>query len=310
MRSFLISIATIFCILESSFLVADDITEIIPDTERQALIALYKSTDGDHWKNQDNWFGPAGSECRWRGIQCAPDVADPAGVHWYVYGIDLSENNLSGTLPSELGALSHLSSIYLLDNNLTGNIPPEFDNFEELEELLLNGNHLSGKLPPKLLERFDNGQIRFLGYAGQFSPIVQIEYEFNPVAIICDDFDAVLKSDGSVTLKTKICRQKTAKDRATFWETKIGYLDRYTGDFDRLARMIERFGFYEMESEYTRNITHGVYETVTVKHLDGKTVSVKDYTDKGPMNLWFLKRAIMGAVFNAEWEKVQERNRK
>jgi hypothetical protein len=281
MRSFLIATITIFCIFNCSIiLVAEDIPEIIPDVERQALIALYKSTNGDQWKNHENWLGPPGSECRWHGVQCAPDVADPDEVHWYVY------------------------EIHLLGNNLEGTLPPEFDNFEKIEELLLIGNHLSGTLPPKILKKFDDGEIRFLGYAGQFSPIVQIEFDFNPVAIICDDYHAVLKSDGSAILKTKVCRRKTENDRATFWETKIGFLNRYTGDFDRLARMIERFGFYEMDSEYNKLITHGVYETITIKHLDGKMVSVKDYTDEGPMNLWFLKRAITGALFNAEWETV------
>jgi hypothetical protein len=281
MQNLLMLTSTWLCILALSYvLAADDIPQLIPDTERQALIAFYNSTNGDQWKNHENWLGPPGSECRWHGIQCAPDLEDPGEVHWNVYEIDLLENNLVGTLPAE------------------------FDNFEKLEELLLSGNHLSGNLPPKLLQRFDDGQIRFLGYAGQFSPIVQIEFDFNPVAIICDDYHAVLKSDGSAILKTKVCRRKTENDRATFWETKNGFLDRYTGDFDRLARMIERFGFYEMDSEYSTPITHGVYETITIKHLDGKTTAVKDYTDAGPMNLWFIKRAIAGALFNAEWATV------
>jgi Leucine Rich Repeat (LRR) protein len=304
MRSFLISTVTVFFIFHCSVAsVAVDIPEI-PDAERQGLIALYKSTNGDHWKNHENWLGPLGSECRWHGVECAPDEQYTDKGQWHVYGIHLLENNLTGELPSELGALTRLSHIDLLDNNLTGNIPSEFDNFDKLEEFLLSRNHLSGNLPPKLLKRFDDGQIRFLGYAGQFSPIVQIEFDFNPAAIICGDYHAVLKSDGSAILKTKICRRKSENDRFTYWETKTGFLDRYTGDFDRLVRMIERFGFYEMESEYNKPITHGVYETITIKHLDGKTIAVKDYTDAGPMNLWFLKRAITGALFNVEWETV------
>jgi hypothetical protein len=105
MRSFLISTAIIFCILQNSFLVGDDLTEIIPDAERQALIALYKSTNGDRWKNHDNWLGPSGSECTWSGIHCAPDVSTQGEVHWHVYGIDLLKNNLVGTLPSEFDNL-------------------------------------------------------------------------------------------------------------------------------------------------------------------------------------------------------------
>jgi len=42
----------------------------IPVAERNALIELYNSTNGDSWLNKENWLGDAGSECAWYGVGC------------------------------------------------------------------------------------------------------------------------------------------------------------------------------------------------------------------------------------------------
>ena len=67
----------------------------IPESERNALIALYNSTDGSNWDNNDGWLGSAGTECRWHGITCSAGTS--------VWDIRLSENSLTGSIPPELG---------------------------------------------------------------------------------------------------------------------------------------------------------------------------------------------------------------
>lgn len=47
--------------------------------------------------------------------------------------MSLSDNNLTGPLPPELGGLDQLKVLYLHRNGLTGAIPQEFTNLE-LEE--------------------------------------------------------------------------------------------------------------------------------------------------------------------------------
>ena len=42
----------------------------IPQEERDALIALYNSTDGANWKDNTGWMGEAGTECDWKGVTC------------------------------------------------------------------------------------------------------------------------------------------------------------------------------------------------------------------------------------------------
>ena len=62
----------------------------------------------------------------------------------------LSKNDLSGTIPRELGSLSALQVLLLSDNNLTGRIPEQLGNLENLKELYLSLNQLSGPIPATL----------------------------------------------------------------------------------------------------------------------------------------------------------------
>jgi hypothetical protein len=70
--------------------------------ERQALVALYEATDGNHWKNHAGWLGPTGSECSWYGVDCDPGTSEYATVH----DLELSENNLHGRIPEAVGQLA------------------------------------------------------------------------------------------------------------------------------------------------------------------------------------------------------------
>jgi hypothetical protein len=69
----------------------------IPTIERDALIALYNSTDRANWVSNTNWLGAVGTECIRLGVSCS-------GEHVQV--LDLKTNQLSGVIPPELGNLS------------------------------------------------------------------------------------------------------------------------------------------------------------------------------------------------------------
>ncbi|XVE80992.1 hypothetical protein DITRI_Ditri15bG0026600 [Diplodiscus trichospermus] len=67
-------------------------------------------------------------------------------------GIDLSCNQLLGTIPPELGNLSEIQALNLSHNNLTGPIPSSFSKFKHIESLDLSYNNLNGRIPSQLTE--------------------------------------------------------------------------------------------------------------------------------------------------------------
>ena len=64
--------------------------------------------------------------------------------------LNLISNELSGLLPNEIGYLTNLNYLYLDGNNLSGPIPPELGNMDNLNEILLNGNHFYGQIPDEI----------------------------------------------------------------------------------------------------------------------------------------------------------------
>ena len=65
--------------------------------------------------------------------------------------LDLSDNELSGPVPAELGGLKNLQNLILGGNwNLSGPIPPELSNLPNIEYLYLGHTSLSGCIPEGL----------------------------------------------------------------------------------------------------------------------------------------------------------------
>ncbi len=103
------------------------------DPERDVLIALFNSTNGVEWTNNTNWlnFAPLGD---WYGV-----TTDARGK---VTKIVLADNNLSGSLPSQLSSLANLNTLNLSFNTaLSGTLPHGFTRLS-LEELVLEGTGL------------------------------------------------------------------------------------------------------------------------------------------------------------------------
>ncbi|MEQ8473539.1 MAG: FG-GAP-like repeat-containing protein [Marinoscillum sp.] len=61
--------------------------------------------------------------------------------------LDLSLNNISGDLPTELGQNTSLQYLLLYRNSFTGNIPTEWGSLSELRVIDLSDNQLSGDVP-------------------------------------------------------------------------------------------------------------------------------------------------------------------
>lgn len=108
-----------------------------------ALIAIYEATDGVNWNNTWDLDQPV---VTWTGVGVNADCR--------VDQLNLSNNNLIGSIPMEIGNLEELSYLYLFNNNLTGFIPVEISKFKKLQHLYLNSNKLTGNIPSELNNLF------------------------------------------------------------------------------------------------------------------------------------------------------------
>jgi hypothetical protein len=108
--------------------------------ECEALVALYDSTNGAGWANSTNWL-VSNTVGNWYGVTVTSgNVTD----------LSLSDNNLSGSIPPELGSLTNLGSLCLDSNQLNGSIPPQLGGLNNLETLFLHFNQLNGSIPTQL----------------------------------------------------------------------------------------------------------------------------------------------------------------
>ncbi|CAN7034361.1 unnamed protein product [Brassica rapa subsp. trilocularis] len=70
----------------------------------------------------------------------------------YMYGLDLSSNQLSGEIPVEVWDLKNIISLNFSRNRLIGSIPDCISNLKSLESLDLSNNKLHGNIPPQLAD--------------------------------------------------------------------------------------------------------------------------------------------------------------
>ena len=121
-------------------------------SERAILQALFNNTDGPNWTTKTGgWANPITASCLndLHGVEVGgTQVA--LEFEGRVTNIHLTGNNLTGSIPPEIGNLSQLVHLGLDGNELSGSIPPEIGNLSLLAQLLLDGNELSGSIPTQI----------------------------------------------------------------------------------------------------------------------------------------------------------------
>ena len=117
------------------------------------LAVLYYSLDGDNWTHDLKFLGE--HECGWFStISDETDENIAMGVDCnknpetlQVNSILIPNNNLKGSIPSELGYLSRLELISLKFNDISGTIPDSLSLLSRLDYLDVSYNNFSGSLP-------------------------------------------------------------------------------------------------------------------------------------------------------------------
>ena len=132
--------------------------------EKAILEAFYTATNGDTWTNQtdtdpaNDWPNKGADPYTIPPTTCLEDL-EGVNLHRFdhlggtvgrVGSLTLSNNNLTGRLPTELGKLTNLTELSLHENSLTGSIPATLGNLTSLYVLEINSNSLTGKIPREL----------------------------------------------------------------------------------------------------------------------------------------------------------------
>jgi Leucine-rich repeat (LRR) protein len=109
------------------------------------------------WVRKDFWMTESG-HCKWFGVTCEPKViedGDAAAVDRYdengpVWGLNLTDNHVMGTLPPEFKALDNLYSLDLSHNKMSGTFPWQVARMFQLSKVYMHHNRLTGVIPEQI----------------------------------------------------------------------------------------------------------------------------------------------------------------
>lgn len=179
-----------FCNLSSGICTCEH-----PDYD--ALIALYNSTNGPEWNNNEGWAeGAAGTSCdpcnfnggTWYGVSC---------VGGRISGLYLSGNGLSGVLPSQVGSLAEIDSLQLRFNQITGRIPEEIGFLNNMRYLDLSFNSLDGPLPSTIdgLSSLEDLRLPDCGITGPIPPEIGSLPELRYIFALGNEFTGSIPNE-------------------------------------------------------------------------------------------------------------------
>ncbi len=110
-----------------------------------ALIDLYNAADGANWLDNTNWLTANALET-WFGVTVEGRR---------VVSLDLSNNNLTDSLPGSLGNCTVLNHLDLSHNKISGEFPAEMNGVQTLQFIALNSNLLIGLPEVTAMTSFD-----------------------------------------------------------------------------------------------------------------------------------------------------------
>lgn len=126
--------------------------------QRYAMAVFYFSTGGDSWERNDAWLS-SDDECQWYSGK----TGSPCDSEGHLIHLNLSDNNLLGDLPEELGMLENLIEINLRGNDLVGQIPINVGKLWNLRVLDFSWTQIDGEIPNELSNALSLERINLVG---------------------------------------------------------------------------------------------------------------------------------------------------
>ena len=152
------------------FLVSSDPAELDPRgdedqhiRQRYVLMVIYFATGGKDWDNPVN-FTSRFHICDWNGDSVSDgSIGVSCNKDKNVMKLDMTGNNLKGTLPSEVGYFSDLIELDVNSNQLKGKLPDSLGNLTNLARLDGDYNEFTGILPHSI---FDINTLKVVWFDG------------------------------------------------------------------------------------------------------------------------------------------------
>lgn len=128
-----------------------EVSSVIPEKEKNALLSLYNQLDGANWKGSYSW-NITESPSSWKGVTIEQG---------HVVKIQLDGVRLKGELPASIADLTELKELWLSSNQLSGTLPDALFTHKKLQVLVLDNQSvvksgggeertLTGKLPKRI----------------------------------------------------------------------------------------------------------------------------------------------------------------
>ncbi|GKY96481.1 hypothetical protein MPSEU_000607500 [Mayamaea pseudoterrestris] len=135
----------------------------VQDFDQKANLAEGVPNPG--WTRHDNWLSEKGY-CTWYGVECKQREVDGSSLLQYddnadIITLELSSNQVMGTLPISFKALDNMSYLDLAYNKLAGTFPYQIARIFKMQHLLLNNNAMTGTLPTYMGQLEQIRELRF-----------------------------------------------------------------------------------------------------------------------------------------------------
>jgi Leucine-rich repeat (LRR) protein len=251
----------------------------IPPAEKEALFALYNSTNGDSWINKTGWdFNTPvtawNGSTGWFGITLTNN---------HVRFILLSNNNLTGSIPTQIDQLSELTGFNFSNNKLQGNIPKEIGKLTKMQQISLSNNNLQGAIPPEI-GLLENLEILYLAF-NRLNNVIPFQIsnlsKLQHLMLGYNEFSGVLPPEMSRLSKLTaflILNNKFEGALPDFTNTNLASLNISSNKF-RFVDFAAQYSFYKNRPGLSfRYENQGLTDTVgTIMGIIGGTVSLTMY---------------------------------
>ena len=131
--------------------------------ERQALVDLYYSTNGEGWTESENWLVDDPCVNQWYGVTCdehggltevflnyinmTGTLEESIGNLFALQMFDVSGGQIGGSIPASIGNLKNVTYLALVEQEFEGEIPATVGNITKPEKFYGYTNQLEGKVP-------------------------------------------------------------------------------------------------------------------------------------------------------------------